>query len=146
VRYGVLLWLKSVLAMALVGVLVCVGLLFKGTALSNLDGERTFYLHSSSSWASQKSKLELLDLPFVTGESVMISVKGTDALLGNVLETYGATLQFMEEVDGIRSYYCYSPCLARKIFLQGRAVNLHIAVRGDDGVAVVGTPIIFGGF
>ncbi len=143
-RFGFLEWLKSVAALALVGGLACVGIFLEGSALNDLEGERTFYLHSQSSWASQKSVLELLDIPFVTGESVELVERG--GVLESVLKTYGAAVQFVEEVDGVTSYYCYSPFFARKVFLQGRAVNLHIAVRESDGAAVVGTPIIFGGF
>ena len=145
-RFGFLEWLKSVAALALVGVLACAGIFLEGSALGALKGKRTFYLHSASSWASQKCVLQVVDLPFVTGESVEVLLTEADGFVESALERYGAAVQFVEEVDGVTSYYCYSPYLARKVFLQGRAVNLHIAVRESDGAAVVGTPIIFGGF
>ncbi len=57
---------------------------------------------------------------------------------------FGATLVFFERVCGVENYYCYSPYLGEPIYLNGHAVNLHLAVKGDRTAA--GTPLIFGGY
>ncbi len=145
-RYGVTACLKSWAAVALAVLIVGVGMLFKGSALSKIDGERTYYLHSASSWASCKSELDLLDLPFVKGESVSVTVADGVNFAQGIIQTYEAEVLFVEETADAVSYYCFSPNISNCISLNGRAVNLHIAVAVQRESVVVGTPIIFGGF
>ena len=137
-------WWKSVVALGLAGVLVCAGLVMKGSALSKTQGVRTYYLYSVSSLAGQVQAVKIWDLPFVTGESVQLSVADGQAFLEKTLLEYSATTLFVEESGGVVSYYCYSQLLPNRIALNGVMVNLHIALSGES--AVVGTPIIFGGF
>lgn len=144
--YAIKHWLKSVFALLLVGVVVGVGLCLKGSALSEVKGVRTFYLHSVSSWAEQKSALEIFDFPFVTGESVCMRCDHAEEFLAEVLQTYAAQVVFVEETQGVCSYYFFSQLLPKKIVLNGRAVNLHIAVESNQERVVVGYPIIFGGY
>ncbi|MCM1441738.1 MAG: hypothetical protein NC131_21385 [Roseburia sp.] len=59
-------------------------------------------------------------------------------------EKFGATLLFTENVCGVTNYYLYSPILGEPVFLNGHAVNLHLAVSAEQTAA--GTPLIFGGF
>ena len=146
VWYAMKDWIKNIFAFLLVGVVIVAGLWVKGSALSGVKGERTFYLHSVSSWAEQKSALEVLDLPFVTGESVCVRCDNTEELLADVLQTYAAQVVFIEEAQDVYSYYCFSQLLPKKIVLNGRAVNLHIAVAKNQERVVVGYPIIFGGY
>lgn len=145
-RYGITACLKSWAAVALALLLVGAGAVFKGSDLSKIDGERTYYLHSASSWASQKSELDLLDLPFVKGESVSVTVADGVNFAQGIIQTYEARVLFVEEAADTVSYYCYSPSISNCIYLQDRTVNLHIAVAMDRDMVVVGTPIIFGGF
>ena len=113
--------------------------------LRELTGERTFYLHSKSSQGLMKTELGVLDLPYRTGESVRyaLTISG-ESEAARVLQTYGAELLWTEEACGVTSYYALSPRLGAGIWVNGRLVNLHIAVGGEQ--CVVGTPIIFGGF
>lgn len=151
-RYTITAWIKSVGAVALATLLLGVGACMKGFALAEIKGDRTYYLHSASSWAAQTSTLSILELPFIEGESVRLQMDGAgnavgvDEVVAQVLQTYGARVQFIECVDGAVSYYCFSLRLPKRVWLRGRAVNLHIAVAADKTAAVVGYPIIFGGF
>ena len=61
-----------------------------------------------------------------------------------LMRKFGAKLLFVEEAAGVVNYYLYSEKLPRGVRLNGREVNLHIAV--GEGRTAAGTPIIFGGF
>ncbi len=136
--------IKNALAVVLACILCCFCLYFKGSDLGAIEGERTFYLHSASAWAEQKSSLCIFELPLVQGESVECFIASGEKFLEKTLEKYAAQVCFTECVNEILSYYCYSAKLGEGIVLNGVAVNLHVAIQG--GRAVVGTPIIFGGF
>lgn len=116
------------------------------SSLSVLEGERTYYLYSPSSQAQMKDALTFTDAFFLTGESVRFSVAAEDKenLVEEIAELFRAELVAKESVSGVTSYYLYSTNLRGGVRVQGRKVNLHIAVSGDS--CAVGTPIIFGGF
>ena len=59
-------------------------------------------------------------------------------------EKYRAELLFTEESCGVVNYYMYSPLLGNCVFLNGYAVNLHVAVGAEQTAA--GTPLVFGGY
>lgn len=61
-----------------------------------------------------------------------------------VIEKTQAKLQFVEEVDGIKSYYYYSKKLAKNEVVKEVKVNLQIAV--SSNYIKIGSPIIYGGF
>lgn len=135
-------------------------------------GESTYYLYSASSQAEIKQALSLSDLAQLKGESAVyvFEAQGTsfeNALLNDCTQAageetllrmnesaaefaseliagYGAKLCFAEEIGGTLSFYCYSPRLKGGVILDGRKINLHIAVRAES--VAVGTPIIFGGY
>ncbi len=133
---------KACLVCALVGI----GLkAMNATKLSALEGERTYFLDSPSSQALIKTELSLFELARVKGECVSFEYEGTmSALSEEILSKYDAELQFIEEVDGIISYYAYTPLWREGLQINGYTVNLHIAL--SQARCVVGTPIIFGGF
>ena len=120
--------------------------LHNASTLSVLEGERTYYLYSPSSQAQMKDTLSVTDAFFLTGESVCFSVAAEDKenLPKEIAELFRAELIAVESVSGVTSYYLYSTDLRGGVRVQGRKVNLHIAVSGES--CVVGTPIIFGGF
>lgn len=102
-----------------------------------------FYFGANSSAQALSSDCPALDKLFlgnVKGESVRY--EGDRYFL--LKEKYRAEVQFIEEVCGITNYYMYSPCFRETVALSGHAVNLHIAVSGEE--TVIGTPLIFGGF
>ena len=131
-------------------VLVCLAIgsgffIRNALALRELEGERTFYLHSVSSQGLIKTGLGVLDLPYRTGESVQYALTaGAESEAERVLTIYDAELLWTEEACGVKCYYALSPRLGAGVWIDGRLVNLHIAVCEDR--CAVGTPIIFGGF
>lgn len=114
--------------------------------LSNYVGERVFYLYTPSSQATIKSKLSLTDCFFVQGESVQFSLNGESGKkrAEEIMQDLQAELVFTETAGGTQSFYAYSKKLGKSVVINGKKINLHIAVAEDS--AVVGTPIIFGGF
>lgn len=59
-------------------------------------------------------------------------------------EQFGAELLFTEEAAGVVNYYLYAEKLGQGVLINGKEVNLHIAVA--RGQTAAGTPLIFGGF
>ena len=100
-----------------------------------------------SSGTSSSAHIERTDAPFsyklfhaVAGESARFS----GDVCAQLIASYRAEVLFCEEACGVTNYYCFSPLLGAGILLDGRQVNLHIAV--DGGQTAAGTPVIFGGF
>lgn len=112
--------------------------------LSELIGQRVFYLSSSSSNTLIKNQLRPLDVFRVKGESVRFTAVNGQETAEQIIERYRASIRFCESVCGTVSYYCYSPRLQGGLTVNGVKVNLHVAVK--DGDCVVGSPMIFGGF
>lgn len=105
--------------------------------------DHVYYFRSSSQSGYVKSEEALpADILYaeIGGESA--SLKGVT--LVEIEEKYSAVLVSEEEASGVYNYYYYSPLLSRCVFIGGKAVNLHVAVRGDS--VRIGTPIIFGGY
>lgn len=113
--------------------------------LSAIDGERTFYLRNASAQALRTQNMSLQDTFYVKGESVRLILRGDgEEFAARILQTFRAETLFKEEVCGVVSYYCYAPALGKGVCVNGKNVNLHIAV--GEGRAAVGTPMIFDGF
>jgi len=123
--------------------------------LSDIEGERTYFLDSSSSQALRKTELSLRDIGRVKGECVRVDFSKEeggryalnndyDALAQGIAERYSAKILFTEEVCGVTSYYAYTPLWEDFITVGNKRVNLHIAVK-KTGYAV-GTPMIFDGY
>ena len=110
----------------------------------DIAGKRCFYLQSKSSQAVIKDRLRFADLFFVKGESVEFACEGEEESLQKLLDIYQAKIMFLEETDGVRSYYCATAKWSDGVYLEGEFVNLHLAFR--DSRCVVGAPLIFGGF
>jgi len=114
---------------------------------SSFQGRREFYLYSASSQAIVKTQLSISDLNKIKGESVsflLAETESEDVVVDRVLKKYGASVRFIEENAGVVSYYCYTDKFQNFIMLNGVEINLQIAIDGDR--AVLGTPLIFGGF
>lgn len=78
---------------------------------------------------------------FKTGEGGVLREGVTKK---EVMERFNARLVFIEEVEGVVNYYCYSDKIKCSLAIKGEKINLHFAERGN--VVKVGTPIIFGSF
>ena len=119
---------------------------------SAIEGERTFFLDSASSQALIKTELALSDLGRVKGECVSFSIHTyeggryalSEEIAVEIAARYGAEIQCIEECAGVTSYYAYTARWQEYMLVDGKPVNLHIAVSKEE--CVVGTPIIFGGF
>lgn len=112
---------------------------------SALPGERCFYTFSASSLAKIQKRVRIFDYFNVKGESVHFSFvgdKGNKAL--EIANLYDAEILFSEEAEDVTSYYCYTQKWKEGTFVNGRLINLHIAVSSER--CSVGYPIIFGGF
>ena len=136
--------IKTTLSLAIALVFVVFSRALCVSRFSKIEGERTFYLYSASSQAVIKDRLRFADLFFVKGESVEFACEGEEESLQKLLDIYQAKIVFLEETDGVRSYYCATTKWSDGVFLEGEFVNLHIAFR--DSRCVVGAPLIFGGF
>ncbi len=118
---------------------------FRVSKFADIQGEHAFYLYSASSQAKRVNALAVQDIFFVTGESVGFTAEENGETLARELAArYGAEILLCEEACGVISYYAYTPVWSERVCVEGQAVNLHIAVRGN--ACVVGSPIIFGGF
>lgn len=114
--------------------------------LRAIDGERVFYLDSASSQGLRKEELSLRDFSRITGESVRFArgEETAESLALRIAQQYNAEVLFTEEAGGVISYYCYTSEWEEGILVNGRLVNLHVAV--SEIQCAVGTPIIFDGF
>lgn len=74
----------------------------------------------------------------IKGESCYVNVS-----YERVLDDFSATHVFSEETEYGTSYYAYSPRLKYKVYLNGKAVNIHYHAGERNKL---GTPIIFGGY
>lgn len=139
-------WIKVSVACCLaVGVLL---MMRTGNAvqLYKTQGDRTFYLFTPSSQAVQTSMLDLKTVLFVEGESVCFARPKEEALeiAKGIVSCYGGEIVCEEEACGVRCFYAFVPNLVGGVLVQGKMVNLHIAV--SDTQCQVGTPLLFGGF
>lgn len=104
-----------------------------------------FYLGASSSarsFASESPLIDKLMAERVAGESA--EYRGDR--YAELKELFRARLLFREEACGVVNYYLYSPYLGDCVYLNGYAVNLHIAVEKSGERTAAGTPLIFGGY
>ncbi len=113
--------------------------------LSKTDGGRTYFLHSASSQALKKNTLNLQEIALKEGESVyFLTEEKADALRDTLIKDYRAVLVKEERCLDVVSYYCYAAEFGKGLLIDGKRINLHIAV--GQGRCAVGTPILFGGF
>ena len=117
------------------------GLLFDGAQ------SYTFYSQSKCSQAqivlaeASEALAVKWSIASLTGESARYE-KAEEAFAQT--EKYRAELLIVRTVQDVTDYYYYSPCLGEGVDLEGKHINLHIAVRGTS--ACIGSPLIFGGY
>lgn len=123
------------------GAFVFTLLLYRAPAFEKGNGYELYFGASSSAQCIRTEHPLLYKLTCAPkGESVRYEGERYEELK----EKFGATLLFTENVCGVTNYYLYSPLLGEPVLLNGYAVNLHLAVSGEQTAA--GTPLIFGGF
>ncbi len=108
-----------------------------------IEGKRTYYLYSPSSQATIKNSLTLREFFSVRGESVEISLQEREEL-DALLERLQAELIYTEQAGDAYAFYYFTPAWSNGVWVNGKLVNLHIAV--GENRCVVGNPIVFGGF
>ena len=129
------------LALLFVPQLMDKGLLFDGAE------SYTFYSQSESSQAqivladASEALAVKWSIASLTGESARY--EDAEEAFAQA-EKYRAELLIVRTVQDVTDYYYYSPCLGGGVVLEGKKVNLHIAVRGSS--ANIGSPLIFGGY
>lgn len=138
-RY-VLLFAELLLSALLIAAVCAIN----GVGAAFVGGENHVYYLSSSSESnvvvSDEAVPALLLFSFVGGESATF----TDSTREKIEEEYSASLVYEQSAAGVNNYYYYSPLFSRFVYVNGAAVNLHIAEDGE--LLVAGTPIIFGGY
>ena len=135
---------KTVVSLTLA---LCLLLFIRGISITRFpleEGRREFYLRSSSSQAFVKQTLSFDDLFCLKGEKVSFACENEKEALAVLLDRYKAQVLFIEDVGGVRSYYCVSEKWQDGVRLNGVFINLHIAFDGER--CALGSPIIFGGF
>lgn len=73
-----------------------------------------------------------------------VETDGGEEKVVEIINRLRATVLFTEEPEGERIFYCFSPLLPRTERVNGKKINLTIALRGD--VVVAGTPLIKGSY
>ena len=122
------------------------------TQLADIEGKRTYFLDSASSQGLRKEVLSISDLTRIKGECVFTEISAyeggrylsNEEIAVEIATHYEAEILIKEEVDGIISYYAYTPRWQDGLYINGKKINLHIAIREEN--LAVGTPIIFDGF
>lgn len=115
---------------------------------------REFYLYSQSSRAKIERVCTLKDIAFLQGQSAVLqlTVEDKEEWVKKVLQSMQAQTVKVERVYDRVSHYAYSQEVAKNggksVVIDGKRVNLHIAYASVEGdrQAVLGTPIIFGGY
>lgn len=76
------------------------------------------------------------------GESCVLPI--SEFNLDEIIKYFCAEKVITERINGTVSYYFISPKLKTCENIKGKKVNLHIAINNE--YAVLGTPIIYGGY
>ena len=63
-----------------------------------------------------------------------------------ILKDFSAKHVFTEQTSFGTSFYAFSPEISYRTRIGGKIVNLQYFLQSDGGGAVLGTPIIFGGY
>ena len=110
-----------------------------------------YTLYSASSSGSFTENPDFLQLFAVRGEAAVYEFSAENAaaregILSAVSKELHAEVRFTEETGGAISYYCYSDKIgaARAKKIGDCFVNLQVVFRG--GEAILGVPLVFGGY
>lgn len=130
----------KIAAAVLLFIIVCA---VNGVGAAFCEGAEHVYYFGASSQSGAVESDEALPANLIYAEVGGESATLEGVTIEEIEKKYSAVLEFEEYVSGVKNYYYYSPCFSRVAFIGGKAVNLHVAERGN--VVRIGTPIIFGG-
>jgi len=130
----------------------CLGML----SLMNISGQKLlfdggdYYIFYGGNGGSSSEMVcaERLDalkvkatLKKISGESATYLNKN---LKDELITKFNAVVIFTEETADIKNYYAFTDKIDNYIILNGKKINLHIAV--SQAKTTIGSPIIFGGY
>lgn len=98
--------------------------------------------YSLSQGLKKVNSLEFLFVGEIKGESCIIEMDNFK--LNEFLDQMKAEIVFEREIDGVKSYYCYSNKIKYQKRVEGQVINLQIAT--TNKFVKVGSPIIYGSF
>lgn len=78
----------------------------------------------------------------IKGESCQIEI--SEFSLIDFLNEMNAKIVFEKQIDGAKSYYCYSNDIKYQKIVEGQIVNLQVVLKNE--FVKVGSPIIYGSF
>ena len=99
----------------------------------------TVSLNSSSGKFYQTDDYNFSD--YIRGDGVSVVYEKNFNYISNIIKPTDATLIKTEKVNGITSYYYYSKNLARRVKVDNKLINLHVAV--STTAVTVGYPLIY---
>lgn len=136
---------KKILCLLMVAMVFCsIGVINSKPVFLGKAERFELYVGSNSSTAEIVC-VDASDYSFikdVKGESFKTSDKNFN--VESFFDEYKADLVFVEEVNGVRSYYGYSTKIRYGKIINGKRINVHVAIAQNE--ITVGTPIIYGSF
>ena len=106
------------------------------------DFEVSLCDYSLSQGLKSVNSVEFLFTSKIKGESCMIEMDNFD--INEFLDKMNAKVVFEREINGVKSYYCYSNSIKYQKRVEGHIINLQIAT--TNKFVKVGSPIIYGSF
>ncbi len=124
--------------------IICVYAINRKPTFIGYSNEFTLYVQSNSSNCvfRRVNSFGYLFNVNVFGESC--KVEKSAFILDDFLDKFSAQIVLVEEVDGLTSYYAYSKDIRYLQVINGKKVNLHVAV-GENTVTLA-TPVVYGSF
>ena len=113
-------------------------------------GGGDYYIFYSGNESSEAQMVTAQGFEALEVKASLQDIRGESAYFLNadcskeILKSYEASIVFSETVSGIKNIYAYTKKIKNCIMLNGKKINIHIAVSADKTVA--GSPIIFGGY
>lgn len=141
---------KKYYIFVLFGILLITVMLIKRPTLNGLGENKTLYFSggkqqvvSNGNNTDEKFSVLLSALgEGYKGESVELC--GGAETVEYIIEKYNAEVIFIEKVEDITVYYCYSPHFTVCERIGGKNINLQIAANREK--VTVGCPVIYGGY
>ena len=103
-----------------------------------------FISANTTTCVNGKSSGQFVNFPAFYDNDGYSVVLDSETQAVNFLNSYKCELVYIESVNGIQNYYFFSQNLAKKQVLNGKTVNVHLAVNGER--IILGYPLIYGSY